>query len=44
MMADTKKKILQYTEEQMKDALAATRRGVPVATAAKTYGVPRTTL
>ena len=34
----------QWSSEDMKDAIQAVKSGMPKATAAKTYGVPRTTL
>lgn len=40
----TPKKILQYPEVAMQDALKAARNGMPIKTAAKTFNVPRTTL
>lgn len=34
----------KYDETQLKDAISAVKDGMPVATASKTFGVPRTTL
>lgn len=43
-MPPIKGKMFNYSEDQMKDAIADVRRGVPIATAAKRFGVPRITL
>ncbi|KAJ4427106.1 hypothetical protein ANN_24721 [Periplaneta americana] len=43
-MADSKPAILRYSEESMAAALNAVRKGQSITSAAKEFGVPKTTL
>ncbi|KAI4456835.1 unkempt family member [Holotrichia oblita] len=44
IMSSTKNKYYKYTQENLNNALDAIKSGLPCATAAKKYNVPRTTL
>lgn len=43
-MAPESKKRVRYTTEKLNEALNAVRNGLPVNTASKKFGIPKTTL